>query len=170
MFEKHKEYVRSVFEQDGYLDPMAVVLATIDPNTGQKIEPSCCPIVPSRIDNDGERDGFAESIKQVARLTKATAVVMFFEAWMLVEASPDEVSAYRKLKDAGGSMEELQNRVETVAIIAETALTSRFWYARITRREGSKPTLGEFETPPGEQLSAVGRFTAFLIPETKVEA
>lgn len=156
---------REVFEAEGSVDPVSFLIMQVNPETGEPFEGKtqqvaiCSPKQFGIQEFDGVgRSMYTDLLRALAEKTKATGVVMIQEIWIW-KGSEEE-------RPPSGSLEFVPGRREAVSMIFEhqqLGNKSMMWLAEITRLEGGKGVLGEFnEMPSDRAVQASGRFVGII--------
>ena len=157
-------------ERDGELHPVVIVVATKDPQTGEKFPSPTPALMPLLMSDEREKDYMASLIRMLAAKSEATAVLFATEAWVLM-ADVDGTSLDDHIKEAyrHGSISKHPKRKEVVLVSLEhhdLNHNGRTWMADILRTgsgKDEKVSLAEFkEMPKGTGVQ--GRFTHLLRP------
>lgn len=144
---------RKNFEEDGYVAPAVMLLTMVNPETGEiskTSDPYVVPLMAASLQNDYEKDAYAQAVKIVALKLDAFAFVFIAESWW-VHATAETQEQVLRERNKHGSLEHVRGRKECVQILFEhcafpNAVLSR---AIITRQdpddEKSPGTVGLFE-------------------------
>lgn len=163
---KQIEQAKRFLEQDGYAAPVCLFLAPHPGEQGIVVQYAFLLTeffsAESREESHQKKNVLAEVIGVLLERSRAFAVLMITEAWMLrldEDRSVDE--ALQEVENAGG-VANLPERVEVLTTLFETTTTQdgRAW--PILRDGGGNPRVGAEE----KILKAQGRFGSFLRPPT----
>ena len=142
---------REMFDHFKYLAPVAHVLVTKHPETGEPMDkPGITTLLSTGFSNEQEKDNWAESIRVFCKKYDAIAIAIVNEAWA-VEQQKDE----KYIQPS-----KHPNRIEIVSVVFETSrFGSTMCCANITRN-GDDVRLEEFSKPLQSNIG--GRFSGFL--------
>jgi hypothetical protein len=153
--------MRSYFEKDGHLDPVAFVLATKDYKTNAALPEPEPLIIPLHFRNQKDKDDAADLIREVARRTDAVGVLCAFETWILKGEDSEKLK-----RAARNGLKDHPDRTEVIFVMMEHHRGDFVWVCDIKRNDEGEASLGQFKLEDGMNLG--GRF-ANLLPQTKRE-
>lgn len=158
--ESKQKPLQRFFNDKGVMPPTAVLMVTRDPKTKKAIKPTELPVFVNRIDSESAKDGWSEFIRAKCVELKAVAIIIFFEAWMMMPDSPEHAKEVERLHETM-SLEHVEGRKEVIHLSYERKGRSRAWYSEIFRVPGAIAKASAFESFPDSGVSA-GRFANFL--------
>lgn len=150
--------MREYFERDGHLDPVAVVLATKDFETGEPLRDPEPVVLPLQFADDAAKQEAAELVRDAVRKTEACMVICGFEMWVV--RSDDEKEIERAMEVGP---KNCPNREEVLYCSLEHRAGELVWIADIKRDASQRPSLASFALDEGVRCE---KFTGFLPQET----
>jgi hypothetical protein len=158
------EFSRELFNDLGSVPLTAAIVATIHPKTQKPLEaPQIMVVAPSQCPQASQavKDLFAKTLRVAARVTRATAVAVFFEAW---SAHIDDYEGCEGQLDLENlpTASEHPARKEIVSVTIEHSGGYDIYQADI-QDDDEKRSLAAFEQLPDEPNSRMeGRFSRLL--------
>ena len=158
---KVTEVAKASFALAGKITPVAFLMITKNPRTGEKLTQAEPVVLDVRQMMTPERkDLLADTLRAMARESAAVGVLLILECWTLClrpGAKPEEIQEWL---EEHGTLEKHPDCKEAVTLQLEhVALGQKAWNAIITRQPDGSAQLGDFREVLG---NSEGRFTDFL--------
>jgi hypothetical protein len=148
MVDKLLAHAKLIMEEQGGLAPVAFI-GTNDGKIGM--------IMPSSMNDQDEKEAFAQAIREVSKEHKADFVVIFLESWLRVAKSQKE---HDKFVKSGKRISEMPDKKEVVFVSVETHDGNFTGHGEIHTDASGKKT---FDTPELENTEKTdGIFTGLL--------
>lgn len=117
-------------ERDGTLKPIAFLIITRNPQTGEVGEPDVVMVVPQHFEDEKDKDAFADVLHTVARRGAAIGYLFASEAWVAVGEANETIEDVFKY----GSLEKHPKSREVVVVgVEHQALGKRMYMGNILR-------------------------------------
>lgn len=150
-FTSLKTAAKHTFVTSGELQPHAFLLARVHPETKKRLsrpEPFAV-LVNFDTFNSHVRTAFINLVRLQARALDAVGVAFLQEMWGTWDMEPELQARAAAHVEAGGSLEDFEERREYVTVIIEHGCVGqRVYYARI-ERDDDGVSLGEWERLTG---------------------
>lgn len=141
---------KDIFTAMGEVRPMACLLITVNPKTGEKLDQIATMQVCMIDQTDSNAmNQLCENIRRISSTLGAVGVIMIAEVWSAKFETEEEGMKW------AGRMQDHPDRKETVFVTLEhKTLGQMSWHAPILREEG-KASLGEFENMETTKFSGM---------------
>lgn len=146
-------------EKYGQLRPVAFILMTVNPLTGDKFRTPEVTVFPMQMGDNREKNAISEVLTRVVMASKAMGIAFISESWTAPFKTQEEVNRWV------GNIANHPERKECVYVSFEHKAFPRkvrSFQANISRNKLKQPTLGEFEEHLGLKVKPQGRFCGFL--------
>ncbi|MCK9567552.1 hypothetical protein M0R72_01220 [Candidatus Pacearchaeota archaeon] len=158
--------VRTNFEGNGFLHPVAFIGAQINPETSEPfVETTIIAITPEMLgvsmSNNQGVQMYTMGLRQISKMCKAIMVVSVIEAWRLMFPKGEDPRAGRK--NFPRSLEHAPGREECIQVMMEHHKLNgkvMMWCATITRDKQERGILAEFTGP--DTIDGSGRFLGMV--------
>lgn len=159
--------IRTGFDEDGFIHPVAFIGAQVNPDTGEPFDIgdkiAIIIITPeqlgvSMINSQGTQE-YTTKLRLISKMCKAIMVVNVMEAWRLSIPKGEDLDRSKIPK----SLEHAPGREECIQIMMEHHRLSgkvMMWGAAITRDEQERGILAEFTGP--DTIDGTGRFLGMV--------
>jgi hypothetical protein len=123
-------------ERDGHLMPVAFMLVSLSPETGERLPQPSLSITPLPWKSQEEKLYMQDQLKLVAQRYEAVLVILATEAWYADGLPPEKVKEADAYVEEHGSLEHFPGVGERIIVRLEYSTTAEFWEANIERVEG----------------------------------
>lgn len=144
VFEALKSNIKTIFEEDGQMDPVAFFHWA---KTGQT---ELLPVPTQLFEDPRLKNTLSQMLAAAIRRFQPSCMIIVMETWVIRLAPGHTRDEFPE------NFADHPDRKEVVTVLGEDALETIMWQAEITRDAESRPHLGEFEK---SDATVGGRFT-----------
>ena len=160
-----KRKIAQMFNDIGALEPIAIIVPTVHPDTGERMDVPAMFIVPY----EGEvtemgKSGFAELVRALFKDVKAVAVAFAGEAWAVERElkNGDAEEQNKMVNELTGRVADHPEKIEVVILTVEHRLMAPKCYMSNILRSEERAVVAGWSDKSDLLTHSGGRFANFL--------